>query len=146
MHMEREDSLGNCIGRPVFTQDGSSFTQDEVCYNLRTQKGFSKHAVTQEGELVFHAGQSKRHPSNELHIRNGKFTTCDAENPHYHFHLRKAIMIPYEKVVSGPLYMKFRKIPTPLALPFAWFPIKREKGLMESYCRAMEMEDLWASF
>lgn len=121
-----KDSLGNWIGRPVFTQDGSSFTQDEVCYNLRTQKGFSRHAVTQEGELVFHAGQSKRHPSNELHITNGKFTTCDAENPHYHFHLRKAIMIPYEKVVSGPLYMKFRKIPTPLALPFAWFPIKRD--------------------
>ena len=121
-----KDSLGNWIGRPVFSQDGSSFTQDEVCYNLRTQKGFSKHAVTQEGELVFHADQSKRHPSNELHIRNGKFTTCDAANPHYHFHLRKAIMIPYEKVVSGPLYMKFRKIPTPLALPFAWFPIKRD--------------------
>ena len=121
-----KDSLGNWIGRPVFTQDGSSFTQDEVCYNLRTQKGFSKYAVTQEGELVFHAGQSKRHPSNELHIRNGKFTTCDAENPHYHFQLRKAIMIPYDKVVSGPLYMKFRKIPTPLALPFAWFPIKRD--------------------
>ncbi len=121
-----KDSLGNWIGRPVFTQDGSSFTQDEVCYNLRTQKGFSRHAVTQEGELVFHAGQSKRHPSNELHITDGKFTTCDADNPHYHFHLKKAIMIPYEKVVSGPLYMKFRKIPTPLALPFAWFPIKRD--------------------
>ena len=34
--------------------------------------------------------------------------------------------MPYDKVVSGPLYMKFRKIPTPLALPFAWFPIKRD--------------------
>ncbi|MAO46770.1 MAG: hypothetical protein CL823_06425 [Crocinitomicaceae bacterium] len=121
-----KDSLGNWIGRPVFTQNGSSFTQDEVCYNLRSSKGFSRHAVTQEGELVFHAGQSKRHPSNELHITNGKFTTCDADNPHYHFHLKKAIMMPYDKVVSGPLYMKFRKIPTPLALPFAWFPIKRD--------------------
>lgn len=121
-----KDTLGNWIGRPVFTQDGSSFTQDELCYNLRTSKGFSKHAVTTEGELVFHAGESKRHPSNELHITNGKFTTCDADNPHYHFHLKKAIMMPYDKVVSGPLYMKFRKIPTPLALPFAWFPIKRD--------------------
>ena len=121
-----KDTLGNWIGRPVFTQEGSSFTQDELCYNLRTSKGFSKHAVTTEGELVFHAGESKRHPSNELHITNGKFTTCDADNPHYHFHLKKAIMMPYDKVVSGPLYMKFRKIPTPLALPFAWFPIKRD--------------------
>ena len=122
-----KDSLGNWIGRPVLTQDGSIFTQDEVCYNLKTQKGFSKHAVTHEEELVFHADKSKRHPNNEVHITNGKFTTCDAENPHYHFHLRKAIMIPQEKVVSGPLYMKFRKIPTPLALPFAWFPISRDK-------------------
>ncbi len=122
-----KDSLENWIGRPVFTQAGSSFTQDEVCYNLRTQKGFSKQALTQEGELVFHAGQSKRHPSDEIHISNGKFTTCDAENPHYHFHLRKAVLIPNDKVVSGPLYMKFRKIPTPLALPFAWFPIKRDE-------------------
>ena len=52
-----------------------------TCYNLRTSKGFSKHAVTTEGELVFHAGESKRYPSNELHITNGKFTTCDADNP-----------------------------------------------------------------
>jgi hypothetical protein len=121
-----QDSLGNWIGRPVFTQDGSNFTQDELCYNLRTKKGFSRNAVTQEGELVFHAEKSKRHPSNELHITDGKFTTCDAPNPHYHFHLKKAILLPYDKIISGPLYMKFRKIPTPLALPFAWFPIKRD--------------------
>ena len=121
-----KDTLGNLIGSPVFTQDGSSFTQDELCYNLRTLKGYSKNAVTTEGELVFHAEESKRHPSNELHITNGKLTTCDANNPHYHFHLKKAVLLPYDKVVSGPLYMKFRKIPTPLALPFAWFPIKRD--------------------
>lgn len=132
-----QDSTGNWIGKPVFTQDGSSFTQDQLCYNFKTQKGFSKHAVTQEGEIVFHAEKSKRHPSNEIHVQDGKFTTCDAENPHFHFHLTKAILLPDDKVVSGPLYMKFRKIPTPLALPFAWFPMKqdiRSQGiLMPSY-------------
>tara|TARA_B110000444_G_scaffold261407_1_gene313262 strand:- start:2152 stop:4566 length:2415 start_codon:yes stop_codon:yes gene_type:complete len=120
------DSTGNWIGRPVFTQDGTTFTQDELCYNLETEKGFSRNAVTKEGELVFHAEESKRHPTNEIHVRNGKFTTCDAENPHYHFHLSRAILLPDDKVISGPLYMKFRKIPTPLALPFAWFPMKQD--------------------
>lgn len=132
-----QDSLGNWIGKPVFTQGNSTFTQDSLCYNFKTQKGFSRHAVTQEGEIVFHAEQSKRHPSNEIHVMDGKFTTCDAENPHFHFHLKKAILLPDDKVVSGPLYMKFRKIPTPLALPFAWFPMKqdlRSHGvLMPSY-------------
>ena len=51
-----KDTLGNWIGRPVFTQDGSSFA-DELFANLRTSK-FSKHGNT-EGELVFHAGRVK---------------------------------------------------------------------------------------
>ena len=27
-----------------------------------------------------------------VHVLGGKFTTCDAENPHFHFHLTKAIL------------------------------------------------------
>jgi lipopolysaccharide assembly outer membrane protein LptD (OstA) len=122
-----QDSLGNWIGRPIFSQGGSVFTQDELCYNFNTQKGYSHHAVTTEGELVFHAEDSKRLPGDQVHVLGGKFTTCDAENPHFHFHLTKAILYPDDKVISGPLYMKFRKIPTPLALPFAWFPLNNEK-------------------
>ncbi|HIO59047.1 MAG TPA: LPS-assembly protein LptD [Flavobacteriales bacterium] len=122
-----QDSLGNWVGRPVFKQGASIFTQDQLCYNFNTQKGFSHHAVTSEGELVFHAATSKRLPGDQIHVLNGKFTTCDADNPHFHFHLTKAILYPDDKVVAGPLYMKFRKIPTPLALPFAWFPLNQEK-------------------
>ena len=122
-----KDSLGNWMGRPVFKQGSSVFTQNQLCYNFMTEKGFSHHAVTTEGELVFHAENSKRLPGDAIHVEDGKFTTCDADNPHFHFHLSRAILYPDEKVISGPLYMKFRKIPTPLALPFAWFPLNREK-------------------
>ncbi|MDE0722769.1 MAG: putative LPS assembly protein LptD, partial [Flavobacteriales bacterium] len=122
-----KDSLGNWIGRPVFKQGSSVFTQDQLCYNFNTEKGFSHNAVTTEGELVFHADNSKRLPGDAIHVQDGKFTTCNADNPHFHFHLSRAILYPDEKVISGPLYMKFRKIPTPLALPFAWFPLNQEK-------------------
>ncbi len=120
------DSTGVLTGKPLFDDEGQSFTQEYLCYNFKSQKGFSKVAVTQEGEAVFHAGSSKRHTNEWIHIKDGKFTTCDAENPHFHFQLSKAIIVPDEKVVSGPLYMKIRKVPTPLALPFAWFPTKNE--------------------
>jgi hypothetical protein len=122
-----KDSLGNWMGRPVFKQGSSVFTQNQLCYNFMTEKGFSHHAVTNEGEIVFHAENSKRLPGDAIHVEDGKFTTCDADNPHFHFHLSRAILYPDKKVISGPLYMKFRKIPTPLALPFAWFPLNREK-------------------
>ncbi|MGB1384855.1 MAG: putative LPS assembly protein LptD [Flavobacteriales bacterium] len=123
----KRDSMGVWEGRPVFEDGGQSFSQDQLCYNFETGKGLSRHAVTKEQDIVFHADRAKRQPDETVHVRDGKFTTCDAENPHFHFHLTKAIMVPNEKVVSGPLYLKFRKIPTPLALPFGWFPLQREK-------------------
>ena len=127
------DSTGALVGRPVLTQAGTTFTQDSLCFNLDSQRGLARAAVTVQGEAVFHAGLSKRQPDGWIHVRDGKFTTCDAANPHFHFHLRRAILIPGEKVVSGPFYLKFRKIPTPLALPFGWFPVppeKRASGLL----------------
>ena len=123
----KRDSTGAWVGRPEFKDGPQSFTQDQLCYNFETGKGLSRHAVTTEQDIVFHADRAKRQPDETVHVRDGKFTTCDADNPHFHFHLTKAIMVPNEKVVSGPLYLKFRKIPTPLALPFGWFPMQREK-------------------
>lgn len=120
------DSLGVLQGKPKFDDEGQSFIQEYMCYNFRTKKGFSRKSVTQEGDIVFHAAQSKRHSNEWVHIKGGKFTTCDAENPHFHFHLTKAIIVPQKKIISGPMYMKVRKVPLPLALPFAWFPNKNE--------------------
>ena len=129
----RRDSIGAWIGRPVLTQGGQRFEQDELCFDLKSRRGLSREAVTVQGEAVFHAELAKRQADERIHVANAKFTTCDAENPHFHFHLKRAVMIPGEKVVSGPFYLKFRKIPTPLALPFGWFPTppeKRSHGLL----------------
>ena len=127
------DSLGDWIGRPVMTQGGQTFEQDELCFDLESRRGLSRQAVTVQGEAVFHAEVAKRQSDQRIHVANAKFTTCNADNPHFHFHLKRAIMIPGKKVVSGPFYLKFRKIPTPLALPFGWFPTppeKRSQGLL----------------
>ena len=139
------DSLGAWVGRPVFEDNGQSFSQDQLCYNFSTGKGLSKHAVTQEQGTVFHAEKAKRQPDETVHVRSGKFTTCDAEDPHFHFHLSKAIMVPNDKVVSGPLYLKFRKIPTPLALPFGWFPLQQEKRAKGCSCRVTVTGATWGS-
>ena len=117
----------------MLTQGGQTFEQDELCFDMKSRRGLSRKAVTVQGEAIFHAAVAKRQANERIHVANAKFTTCDAENPHFHFHLKRAVMIPGEKVVSGPFYLKFRKIPTPLALPFGWFPTppeKRSHGLL----------------
>ena len=122
------DSTGTLLGRPAFTQEGKTFTQDALRYDLDSRKGLSRKAITKEGELTFHAERAKRYPDGRIFLRGGKFTTCDAERPHFHFHLTRGLLVPDQKVVSGPMYVKVRKVPLPIGLPFFWFPQKQERS------------------
>jgi hypothetical protein len=120
------DSTGKLVGKAKFKDGETEITEDSLAFNFKSKRGISYGARTQQGEAYLIAGVSKRQANEWVHIKNGMLTTCDAERPHYHFRLSKAIVIPDDKVVSGPLLVKFRKIPTPLALPFGFFPNKKE--------------------
>jgi hypothetical protein len=122
------DSTGKKVGKATFKQADTEFTEDSLAYNFKTKKGMSYGARTQEGDAYLIAGVSKKQENDWVNIKNGMLTTCDKEHPHYHFKLSKAIVVPNEKVVSGPLYMKVGKVPTPLALPFGFFPNKKESS------------------
>lgn len=121
-----QDSTGTWQGRPIFKDASTEFEEDSLAYNFKSKKGLSYGARTQEGESFLLAGVSKKQENDWINIGKGKFTTCNNPNPHYYFHLSRAIAIPDEKIVSGPLYLKIWKIPTPLALPFGFFPNKKE--------------------
>lgn len=121
------DSLGNPIGKPVFTGEGQTSECDYLKYNFETKKGFIKEVRMQQGEGYIHMAESKVHPNEEIHFKNGKFTTCDKEEPHFHFALSRAIVIPDKRIVTGPVYMRLFNIPTPLAAPFGFFPNSETK-------------------
>jgi lipopolysaccharide assembly outer membrane protein LptD (OstA) len=67
-------------------------------------------------------GTAKRQANDEIHFIKGRFTTCDLEEPHYHFQLSRAIMIPEKRIVTGPMNLWVAGIPTPLGLPFSIIP------------------------
>jgi hypothetical protein len=120
------DSTGNVTGKPNFVQAGHAVEADSIRYNFKTKQGLIREVRTQEQETWVHAALSKRHANAEVHSRGGMLTTCDRPYPHYHFKVSKMIVIPDDKIVTGPAYMKFgRKIPTPLAVPFGFFPNKK---------------------
>lgn len=122
----KTDSTGKVIQKVTYTDGESEVEASEIFVDIQTKKGKIKEVFTSDGEMYIHMEEAKKHPD-EVHLRNGKFTTCSNEKPHYHFRMRKAIVIPDDKIVTGPVYMVVGKIPTPLALPFGYFPNKKGK-------------------
>lgn len=118
------DSTGTVIDRPNFSQEGHAVESDSIRYNFRTKRGLIREVRTQEMETYVHADLSKRWENGEVHSKGGMLTTCDRPVPHYHFKVGRMIVIPDDKIVAGPAYMKIGKVPTPLAIPFGLFPNK----------------------
>ena len=126
------DSTGKLVGKPVFKDGAQEMFTEEMRYNFKSKKGLIKEVKTQEGESFLHMQKSKKQEDNSIHLRKGKYTTCSLEEPHFHFNLSKAIVLPQDKIVSGPLNLVFEGVPTPLGLPFGYFPNskKAQKGLL----------------
>ncbi|NJK86779.1 MAG: LPS-assembly protein LptD [Bacteroidales bacterium] len=131
----RKTSDTSTVGKPVFKQDAETFTSDTIQYNFKTKKGIIKHIVTNQGEGFLHANMTKRQADGHIHIRGGKYTTCDAEHPHFYIGLIKAISTD-KNIVSGPAYFVMEDIPLPLIIPFGFFPSSKNRSagiLMPTY-------------
>ncbi len=119
------DSLGNETQRPDFADGSDAFRAKSLKYNFETKKGLVKNIITNQGESYLHGTIVKRFPDNSANIKNGLYTTCDAEHPHYAIKFTRARMTTNDKIVSGPAYMTIEDVPTPLLLPFGYFPNKK---------------------
>ena len=126
------DSIGNMHGYPVFSQGDDHYNAREIMYNFNTQKGKITHVITTQDDGFIHGEQVKKIGDNIAYIKRGKYTTCELEDPHYEITFSKAKIIQHDKILIGPAYLSFTNIPTPLALPFAFFPIdsRHKSGLV----------------
>lgn len=119
------DSTGKINGTPIFTQGAETFTANTLTYNFKTKKGLIKDIVTKEGDSYIQGTTVKKFPDNSINIRNGLYTTCELRHPHYEIKFSKARIIPDDKIVTGPAYLVIEDVPTPLAVPFGFFPNKK---------------------
>ena len=61
-------------------------------------------------------------------MQNAKFTTSeDIDNPEYFFLARKIKFVPGKKVVTGLVNMYIADVPTPLGLPYGFFPMSEKQ-------------------
>ncbi len=135
------DSLGVMQGLPVFTEDMQSFQSEELRYNFETGSGRTLGVITEEAEGYVHGDVVKIQPTREVHVADGKYTTCDDPDPHFHIEFRRAKIIPDDKIVSSLAYLVIEGVPTPLFVPFGFFPNTRGQAsgiLIPSYGESRE--------
>lgn len=120
-----KDSLK--IEFPNFTDGNEIIVCETLRYNTKTKKGYLQELSIKQDEFYFLMTSAKRQNNDEIHLKQGKLSTCDLVNPHYHFQLSKAIIIPNERIVSGPLNLHINGIPTPLGIPFVIIPNQKDK-------------------
>lgn len=118
----RLDSTGAIQGKPLFKQGEDEYEPDRISYNFKTRKAFISNVYTQEGEGFMQSREGKRDSSGVMYVQNGKYTTCDAEHPHFYVSLTRAKMHPGKNVIFGPAYLVVEDVPLPLAIPYGFFP------------------------
>lgn len=121
------DTNNNMSGTPVFKEKGQEYKAGEMVYNFNTRKGIIRKANTQEGEGFVHGDKVKMSSENVFYIRDGKYTTCSLEHPHFYISAKKLKIINNDKIITGPANIVIEDVPTFLAIPFGFFPNRQER-------------------
>jgi lipopolysaccharide assembly outer membrane protein LptD (OstA) len=119
------DSAGKIAGTPVFTEGDQSYKAQVIRYNYKSKKGFITGVRTEDSYGFLHGENVKKESNDVINISKGYYTTCDHEgHPHFEFRYSKSMVIPKKRIVTGPAYLVIEDVPTPLVIPFGFFPNK----------------------
>lgn len=130
-----ENLEGGIEQRPTFSDGKQELTYGKLRYNFETKKGIVYEVITQEGEFFVH-GKRTKYVSAEadtithedrIYQKNALITTCNHDPPHYAIRTTKLKMIPDRVAVMGPANLEIAGVPTPLFIPFGFFPILKGK-------------------
>lgn len=125
------DTAGILVGKPIMSENGKSYTMEEVTYNFDSRKAGIKNIITQEDEGFLHGAKLKKLADNTMNISGAKYTTCDLDHPHFYLKMPVARVITGKNpmTVFGPSYLVLEDVPTPFFLPFGFVPkIKNRSG------------------
>ncbi len=137
-----KDSLGVYSQLPYFKQGESVVIPDSIRFNFDSQKALIFNSRTEQqagaGQLgsdamKVYAKVTKKENDSVYFMEEAKITTAeDSINPDYYIRVRKAKLVPNKKVIAGLSNIYIADVPTPIGLPFAYFPLSvgRSAGLL----------------
>ncbi|MFQ3173764.1 MAG: lipopolysaccharide assembly outer membrane protein LptD (OstA) [Flavobacterium sp.] len=125
-----KDSTGKYTQYPNFKQGENVVEPDSIRFNFKTKKALIWNSRSDQGEFKIKAEITKKENDSVYFLKNARFTTSkNIDNPEYYFQTNKVKFIPGKKVVTGLTNMVIANVPTPIALPFAYFPMSKETNI-----------------
>jgi hypothetical protein len=127
------DSTGKLTQRPKFKQGKTETENDSIRFNFETKKAIVWNTFTREGEISLISSVTKKVNDSVNFFKDLKITTAeDIRNPEYYILAKRGKIVPGKKIVIGTSVMYIEDIPTPLVLPFGYFPLiqKRTSGIL----------------
>lgn len=119
-----KDSTGKYIQYPYFKQGENIIEPDSIRYNTKTGKAKIWNSKTKQNDLFIRAEISKRENDSVIFFKKARFTTSEnIEDPEYYFLAYRSKFVPKKKFVTGLTHMYIANVPTPLGVPFAFFPM-----------------------
>jgi hypothetical protein len=146
------DSSGTVVGKPEFKEGDQQFTAEEIRYNFETGKAYINKVISKQNDiyilgertkLITTKGTDGSAGEDVLYSQGSIFTTCDHPEPHFGILSTKQKIIPNKMVIVGPSNLRIMDVPTPLWLPFGFFPISQGKRTGLLFPRDYEYSDQW---
>lgn len=123
-----KDTSGAYTQKPVFTQAQNVVRPDSIRFNFDTERALIFNSRTEQAGFNVMAEVTKRENDSVFFMKNVRFTTSkNEENPEYYFYARKIKFVPKQKIVTSWVNMWIADVPTPIGLPFAFFPLTEEE-------------------
>ena len=125
------DDHGHEVQLPTFDDGERTFTYDKLRYNFKKKKGIVYDAITTESGLYVHGSKTKYVSADQdtindrdiVYNKNAVITSCNHPDPHFGIRANKMKVVTDRVAVIGPSNLELAGVPTPLWLPFGFFPL-----------------------
>jgi lipopolysaccharide export system protein LptA len=117
-------------GNPL-VEESDSIIGNRMGYNFQHRTAAVEGGVTAMEGYYYTGDSIKRFPDQTMKICGGHMSSCDREEPHYHFWSDNMKMRPGDKVVAAPVVFRIGHVPV-FALPFYYKSLKsgRQSGIL----------------
>ncbi|MDG1715457.1 putative LPS assembly protein LptD [Lacinutrix sp.] len=123
-----KDTAGVYSQRPVFKQGENIVEPDSIIFNFKNKKALIFNSRTEQGEMKVLSKYSKKENDSVYYLGNMRITTSkNEEDPEYWFDVNKAKLVPNKKIIASSAQMFIYDVPTPLVVPFAYFPLNKKQ-------------------
>ncbi|MFH2035720.1 MAG: LPS assembly protein LptD, partial [Candidatus Zixiibacteriota bacterium] len=117
---------------PVILKDGTEEVIGSYLeYSLETEKGMIRQSKSEYQQSYYGGRELFREEKDVFYVDNGTYTSCNLDEPHFHFRCKNMKMIQGDKVIARPVVFYIEKMPL-LIIPYYIFPTKpgRHSGFL----------------